>query len=225
MRLLILSLFVLLLLVACSKETETKEVDKKKDIETEETQDIKKQTNSDQDIEETVTSEPVGFEVYKPKVGMLKTFIVEGETQTYTEEYVHESGDFIQKVTRIGESATVQVYKWTELEIALVFEDRTPVDPSKNYISELNNPSTIETYSAEDTSNWELTDTEKTVKVPSGEYTNVTVFKKVTNEVEGADTIYVNYFAPGIGLIKEEFELTGDQGYSASAVLQSLETK
>lgn len=221
-RLLLVSLFALMLLNACSKETETKQVEKNKDVDTEETQSIEKQTTSDSELEETKTSEPAGLEVYKPKVGMLKTFIVEGEPQTYTEEYVHESEGYIQKVTIIGEAATVQVYKWNEQEISLVFEDRTPVDPNKNYISELNNPSSIETYSAEDTSDWELIETEKTVKVPSGEYTNVFVFKKVTNEVEGADTIYVNYFAPGIGLIKEEFELTGDQGYSATAVLQSV---
>jgi hypothetical protein len=223
MRFLLGILTVFLLLGACSKETETKQVEKKKDVESEKIQVTEEQSKSENDTEEIKTTEPSGLEVFKPKVGMLKTFIVEGDTQTYTEEFVHESEEYIQKVTKIGEAVTVQVYKWTEKEISLVFEDRTPDDPYKNYISELSNPNSIEIYSAEGASDWEIIETNKTIEVPSGEYTNVTVFKKVTNEVEEADTIYVNYFAPGIGLIKEEFELTGDQGYSATAVLQSVE--
>ncbi|MEK3992198.1 hypothetical protein [Robertmurraya sp. FSL R5-0851] len=215
-------LMVSLLIGACSKETETKQV---QDVETEETQVTEKEKTSEKETQGAKTSEPSGLAIFKPEVGMVKTFIVEGENQTYTEEYVHESEEYIQKVTKIGEAATVQVYKWTEKEISLVFEDRTPDDPYKNYISELNNPGSIENYSEEETSDWELIETNKTIEVPSGEYTNVIVFKKVTNEVEDAETIYVNYFAPGIGLIKEEFELTGDQGYSAAAVLQSVEIK
>lgn len=197
---------VSLLIGACSKETETKQV---QDVETEETQVTEKEKTSEKETQGAKTSEPSGLAIFKPEVGMVKTFIVEGENQTYTEEYVHESEEYIQKVTKIGEAATVQVYKWTEKEISLVFEDRTPDDPYKNYISELNNPGSIENYSEEETSDWELIETNKTIEVPSGEYTNVIVFKKVTNEVEDAETIYVNYFAPGIGLIKEEFELTG----------------
>lgn len=218
-------LMVSLLIGACSKETETKQVQKEKDVETEETQVTEKEKTSEKETEGAKTSEPSGLAIFKPEAGMVKTFIVEDENQIYTEEYVHESEEYIQKVTKIGEAATVQVYKWTEKEISLVFEDRTPDDPYKNYISELNNPSSIENYSEEETSDWELIETNKTIEVPSGEYTNVIVFKKVTNEVEDAETIYVNYFAPGIGLIKEEFELTGDQGYSAAAVLQSVEAK
>lgn len=224
-RILLVSLFILMILSACSKETETNQIENKEVVNTEETKDNDEQVTDENASEEVKISEPSGLEIYKPKVGMLKTFIVEGETQTYTEEYVHESEEYIQKVTKIGEAATVQVYRWTEQEIALVFEDRTPVDAYQNYINELNNPNSIEIYSIEKASNWEVIDTNKIVEVPSGEYSNVIVFQKVTNEVEGADTIYVNSFAPGIGLIKEQFELTGEQGYTATAELQSVEIK
>ncbi|MGS2778918.1 hypothetical protein ACVBAX_16275 [Robertmurraya sp. GLU-23] len=227
-RIFLVVLFISIILGACSKEnTTTKQEDKKKDIDTEETTERKEVSSESNDSEQVQKSEePSGMEVYRPKVGIVKTFVVEEDnSQTYTEEYVYENEEYIQKVTRIGQAITVQVYRWTEKEISLVFEDREPVDPYKNYLTDLkvNNP--IDIYYKDGESSWELVDTDQTVSVPSGKYTGVILFKKVTNEVEGADTIYKNYFAPGLGLIIEEFELTGEQGYSAKSVLKLVETK
>jgi hypothetical protein len=219
-RLIFVTILAVLLLSACSESKETIKVKEKSESTEEKTESATEEAKNG--VEEKVT-EPTGMNLYKPKVGVLKTFTVDGGSQTYSEEFVYETDKYIQKVTTIGQSVTVQVYKWTSEEISLVLEDREPVDPYANYLTTLNNPEAIDTYYFEGESDWELVESNKTVNVPSGEYTNVLVFKKITNEVEGADTIYVNYFAPELGLIIEEFELTGDQGYTAKSVLTSVE--
>jgi hypothetical protein len=70
---------------------------------------------------------------------------------------------------------------------------------------------------------WKVINQNESVQTPYQTFTNVYVIQKITNEVEGAETIYTNYIAPGIGLIKETFEVTGDQGYSAESMLQKIE--
>jgi hypothetical protein len=60
-------------------------------------------------------------------------------------------------------------------------------------------------------------------RASSGTYEKVYLLEKITDEVQGADTIYTRYYAPGIGLVKETLEVTGENGYTGQMELASVE--
>jgi hypothetical protein len=167
-----------------------------------------------------------GLKAYRPKTGIKKIFIDHENVPSHTEEVVFENGAYVQSIITIGQSASVVIYKWTENEISIVETIKNPDDPDKNYLEGINEEtkqevmiSKLDSFEA----NWKVISQDETVQTPYQTFTNVYVIQKITNEVEGADTIYTNYIAPGVGLIKETFEVTGEQGYSAESLLQKIE--
>lgn len=167
-----------------------------------------------------------GLKAYRPKTGIKKIFIDHENVPSLTEEVVFENGDYVQSIITIGQSASVVIYKWTENEISIVETIKNPDDPDKNYLEGINEETKQEVMISKTDSleaNWKVISQNETVRTPYQSFTNVYVIQKITNEVEGADTIYTNYIAPGVGLIKETFEVTGEQGYSAESLLQKIE--
>jgi hypothetical protein len=171
------------------------------------------------------TADPDGLKKYRPKVGIKKVFVDQDNFESLTEEVVFENDDYVQSITTIGQSVSVIVYKWTDKEISIVKTVQNP-DPHKNYLDNLEaDPDAEMMITKEDASGakWKLISSNETVQTPYQTFTNVYVIQKTTNEVEGADTIYTHYLAPGVGLVKELFEVTGEQGYSAESVLKAVE--
>jgi hypothetical protein len=167
-----------------------------------------------------------GLKAYRPKTGIKKIFIDHENVPSHTEEVVFENGAYVQSIITIGQSASVVIYKWTENEISIVETIKNPDDPDKNYLEGINEETKQEVMISKLDSleaNWKVISQDETVQTPYQTFTNVYVIQKITNEVEGADTIYTNYIAPGVGLIKETFEVTGEQGYSAESLLQKIE--
>jgi hypothetical protein len=167
-----------------------------------------------------------GLKAYRPKTGIKKIFIDHENVPSLTEEVVFENGDYVQSIITIGQSASVVIYKWTENEISIVETIKNPDDPDKNYLEGINEETKQEVMISKTDSleaNWKVISQNETVRTPYQSFTNVYVIQKITSEVEGADTIYTNYIAPGVGLIKETFEVTGEQGYSAESLLQKIE--
>jgi hypothetical protein len=170
-------------------------------------------------------ADPDGLKKYRPKVGIKKVFVDQDNFESLTEEVVFENDDYVQSITTIGQSVSVIVYKWTDKEISIVKTVQNP-DPHKNYLDNLEaDPDAEMMITKEDASGakWKLISSNETVQTPYQTFTNVYVIQKTTNEVEGADTIYTHYLAPGVGLVKELFEVTGEQGYSAESVLKAVE--
>ncbi|TDL73760.1 hypothetical protein E2R56_12805 [Rhodococcus qingshengii] len=167
-----------------------------------------------------------GLKAYRPKTGVKKIFIDHENVPSLTEDVVFENGDYVQSIITIGQSASVVIYKWTENEISIVETIKNPDDPDKNYLEGINEETKQEVMISKTDSleaNWKVISQNETVRTPYQSFTNVYVIQKITSEVEGADTIYTNYIAPGVGLIKETFEVTGEQGYSAESLLQKIE--
>ncbi|MEH6993132.1 hypothetical protein V7075_10490 [Neobacillus drentensis] len=193
------------------------------DEEKEKEEDDKVKENDPDIIEET---DEDGLKAYRPKIGLKKIFIDHENVQSLTEDVVFENGDYVQSIITIGQSASVVIYKWTENEISIVETIQNPDDPDKNYLEGINEETKQEVMISKTDSleaNWKVISQNETVQTPYQTFTNVYVIQKITNEVEGADTIYSNYIAPGVGLIKETFEVTGEQGYSAESLLQKIE--
>lgn len=167
-----------------------------------------------------------GLKAYRPKTGVKKIFIDHENVPSLTEDVVFENGDYVQSIITIGQSASVVIYKWTENEISIVETIKNPDDPYKNYLEGIKEETKQEVMISKTDSleaNWKVISQNETVRTPYQTFTNVYVIQKITSEVEGADTIYTNYIAPGVGLIKETFEVTGEQGYSAESLLQKIE--
>ncbi|MFP7297227.1 hypothetical protein [Neobacillus niacini] len=226
-------LFIALILVAgsmsgCSlfnKESKNNSEEKVVEQENQEKEEKKTEGNDPVVSEEEETVE-AGLKGYRPKAGVKKIFIDHENVPSLTEEVAFENGDYVQSVVTIGQSASVVIYKWAENEISIVETIKNPDDPYKNYLESINEETKQEVMISKSDSieaNWKVISENETVKTPYQTFTNVYVIQKITNEVEGADTIYTNYIAPGVGLIKETFEVTGEQGYSAESLLQKIE--
>jgi hypothetical protein len=232
LRYLIVSLILIVSLTGCSAAP--KESDSQSKV-TEDTTQSSAESNVNHNDSETMDSkksnvknseeepkEKIGLKKYRPEVGVEKNFY-EGDYLVFTEKTIAENEEFIQRVIYIGDTPTVQVIKWTADEITIVFESTDIEDPTLNILNDFENSTNAESETLiGENSVWKVLDTKAKVEVPYGTYNDVYVISKTTNEVEGADTIYTYYLAPGMGLIKESFEVTGDQGYSAESVLKDV---
>jgi hypothetical protein len=187
----------------------------------------KKETNqqTDQQTEQqTVEDRAKGiFNQFKPEVGMKKVFIDTNSNIVMTEEVIAAKDHYIQILLTIGASNTTQIYKWTDDEVTLVFEKINPNNPRKNLLNEFKPNKNEIILSNTQQADWELLERDTTVAVPYGEFKNIYVVKKVTDEVINEDTIYTRYYAPGVGLVKETFELTGENGYKGELSLSKVE--
>lgn len=220
---------LLVLSVGCAKENEDRKSSQNTDKGTEETQSSqtieetnKSSENSDQDSTENKNLEE-GFYKYRPVVGSKRVF-KNGDLEMFTQKIIASNDEYVQVTVEIGGTSTVQIYKWTSGELTLVYEEPQAVNPEQNILDSftpVKNPEVI--YSVDENANWTLIGEKESVTVPYGEFTNVYVMQKITDEVVGEDTIYTRYFAPGVGFIKETFELTGEQGYKDEANLSSLD--
>ncbi|MEH7381375.1 hypothetical protein V7138_13010 [Bacillus sp. JJ1533] len=221
MRIMMYTLLLLVVLVGCSANNQVKDQEEPtKKNQTEQTE----ATAPEQ--EETTKEEPeevAGYTLYRPEVGTSRTFTNNGE-EIFTQEIVAENDEYVQLTIAIGGTISTQVYKWTADEISLVFEEREPSNPSESILDSFTPNEEIDVFvQSEGNSDWELIDEAASLKVPYGEFKDVLVIQKVTDEVEGADTIYTRYFAPSVGMIKESFEVTGEQGYEDEANLETVQ--
>jgi hypothetical protein len=167
-----------------------------------------------------------GFMLYRPKVGSKKVYVDQENVESLAEEVAYENDRYIQTIVRIGQSTSVVIYKWTSDEISIVSEVESPADPYKNYLTGIKEKSDREILLSSNASakvSWKVIGKNETVQTPFKSFNHVISIQKTTNEVEGADTIYTYYLAPGAGIIKQLYQVTGDQGYTGESLLQKLE--
>ncbi|MGM0837613.1 MAG: hypothetical protein ACQEV7_15760 [Bacillota bacterium] len=206
---------------ADSSDIKEKEKDNKEDKK----ENTAKENSDEGQTDETESTEVSGLEVYLPKIGMEKKF-TDGVEILVSEKVVAQKGDFIQMATTIGGNTSFQVYKWTENEITLVFEEGSVDNPAQNILDSftpMDKPQVIITLEDAVTGDWEIIENQSEVEVAYGTFENVYVVQKITDEIEDADTIYTRYYAPGVGLVKESLEVTGENGYSGKTELAAVE--
>jgi hypothetical protein len=222
---------VLIFLAGCAKDdVNEKDTAKKEDSPivneesgNKETED-KEDSVQEENVEESEDQEKeldqfmgINLKEYRPNVGAKKTFTENGYP-VFTEEVIAANDQFVQMLVQLGGNQTTQIYKWTGSEITLVFEERSLEDPKKSLLDgfeQMANPERL----IGDSALWEMVENSSLEKTPYGELKDVIVVRKVTDEVVNEKTTYTRFFAPGLGLVKETYSLTGENGYSAESVL------
>lgn len=144
----------------------------------------------------------------------------------FTEEIIAVNDEYVQTLLQLGDNKTTQVYRWTKDEITLVFEEHNMENPQEDILNQFAPIDQFETLLNNDTSkmiSWKLLAADKKESVPAGNFNQVWVIQKTTDEVVDEETTYTRYYAPNHGLIKEEFQLSGENGYTAKSELEKIE--
>ncbi|MGG4491635.1 hypothetical protein [Metabacillus idriensis] len=157
---------------------------------------------------------------YRPETGAKKQF-KEGGAVLLTENVTAANKEYVQIALTLGDSTTTQIFKWTDSEITLVYEDRELQDHSLSILDSFE-PNMNEKLLGSG-ADWKLLEKSAVVETPYGKQKNVFVIQKISNEVVGEETIFTRYYAPNLGLVKENFELTGENGYKGESSLSSVE--
>ncbi|WP_078543809.1 hypothetical protein [Litchfieldia alkalitelluris] len=214
MKNLICTLALIGLLTACNNESPTP-VNEQKEVINE---------NTSPDLENVPLIE-ANLLQYRPEVGTKRTYM-NGEDEIYIQEVIAADEEYLQLTISLSGAPTTHIYRWTNNEIALIYENSSPSNPRDNLLEEFESTGVIETYIDVDDiqADWQLIGADEKVTVPYDTFKNVLVLQKTTDEVEGEDTIYTRYFAEGHGMIKETFELTGEYGYKDEANLSTVDS-
>jgi len=142
----------------------------------------------------------------------------------FTEKIIAENDQYVQRVLELGNAVTVQVLKWTDDEIAIVYESFESSDPTENILDSFTASEEIQPIiRMNDDKDVLKNNTIASVKVKNGVYNDVLSVLKETNEVADARSFITYYFGKGVGLIKEEYEVTGENGYKAVSELYKLQ--
>ncbi|MGY3715237.1 hypothetical protein ACWE42_06905 [Sutcliffiella cohnii] len=237
----LLTIFLLLIAVGCGKNSDgisqgqlereesivtTNDEEENDNANEEENNEEEKSVEEDDkkgNVNEEEAKAPSLLQLYMPEIGWKKSF-TDGEDVILEEEIVATDNEYVQIAYTIGGNVGVSIYKWTENEITLMFEDYNIENTHTNILSSftpMDNPETI--FDLSGNSGWEIIEENATVEVPYGAFENVYVIRKITDEVQDADTIYTRYYAPGYGLIKEIFEVTGEYAYIGETLLESVD--
>ncbi|WP_010197249.1 hypothetical protein [Bacillus sp. m3-13] len=181
-----------------------------------------KEDSSTEEAEESEAPSDPGLKVYQPSVGWEKKF-TDGEDIVVTEKVIAVNEEYVQLAMMVGGNQSIQIYKWTPTEVALVYEEVSVDDASVNMLDSFTPNENPEVLLSETTAHWEVVESGVKLDVEYGSFEDVYVIQKVTDEVEDADTIYTRYYAPGYGLVKETYEVTGEYGYSGKSELEVVE--
>lgn len=171
-------------------------------------------------------NEASGLVLYRPDTGTKKTFKVNGNYEV-TYDVTAENEKFVQRIIHLGASSTLQIIRWGEDKASIVYEIQNPEDTSNQLDDfEAYKPpelliSLSQTGSGE-SPEWEIVAKGKTIKVPYGEFDKVYVVQQTNTSSNGKKTVRKDYYAPGMGLIKETTDVDGEQSYHAELVLTKV---
>lgn len=205
-----------------SENTDPADTKEEEGEETTEEEEKPEEDSSTDETEEIETPSDPGLKVYQPSIGWEKKF-TDGEDIVVTEKVIAANDEYVQFAMMVGGNQSIQIYKWTPTEVTLVYEEVSVEDASVNLLDSFTPNGNPEVLLAKGSAQWELVESGVKLDVAYGSFEDVYVINKVTDEVEDADTIYTRYYAPGYGLVKETYEVTGEYGYSGKSELEIVE--
>ncbi len=226
--LLLLTCLVTVSLLGCKEEQvdkETKKVNKETKVEQQVESKEEQQSEEKTATNQSEVNQGMNLLDYRPEVGSKKIFTENGEL-AFTEEIIAANDEYIQTLLQLGDNLTTQVYRWTKDEISLMYEEYNSENPHESMLDGFVPIEQFETLMNNDSSKaaiWKLLSNDTKEAVPAGDFQNVLIIQKTTNEVVDEETIYTRYYAPKYGLIKEEFNQSGENGYSVKSELEKVE--
>lgn len=172
-----------------------------------------------QEKEDEPMREDEGYKVYRPAVGEERVFLEDG-IEVQKEEVIAENDKFVQLLITSGANKFLDIYRWSNDEITLLYSELNPENPRENRLKDFDpgnvHEDTSEVFiSKNKQTHWEVIEEGIDIDIEGKTYSNVLVIKKVSEEVVGETTTYIKYFAPGKGMIKEFIETTGEYGYTS----------
>jgi PBP1b-binding outer membrane lipoprotein LpoB len=233
----------ILFISACSSDADNEKNEEPKEEETTNVENEENEESSDEPSEPSEPSEDSNSEVeepaeeetesvlqvLKPNQKVKKTFNQNDGEFTLTETIVDMNDQYIQRVLTIGDMVTLQVLEWNDEKVQLVYEESNPSQPGESILADFtpnkeSKPLVDPSKKGKgDSKTWEIISENETVKVPYQTFENVYAVKSTVAE-GSRSTIHTIYYAPGIGMIKEVFEETGEGGYTVESVLEEVES-
>ncbi|WP_442593615.1 hypothetical protein [Neobacillus sp. D3-1R] len=174
-----------------------------------------------------VENQKISLLDYFPKTPIDKFFIgIGNEFAQYTEKFYPNEGPYYPAVMDNGGNRFFRIYKVTDQEIALVYEQPdfyeddipTPSSFEGRFIIQplLRFPLNV----GEKVGQWKITSLTEKLTLPIGEFSNVLVIQKVNED----GSIVRQYWAKEYGKIKDEFLFKDTNGdlYEVSSELQNI---
>ncbi|MCA1065376.1 hypothetical protein LCL98_18290 [Rossellomorea aquimaris] len=192
----------------------------------EETEDPSEDSSPDEEKETEKEEVNLLIQQLKPEKNMVKTF--ENKDFSLTETVVDHNKTHVQRVFKVGEMVTLQILKWDQDAIQVVYEESNPKNVKESILDRFTPDKEAEILAdikhkgKGETPRFEIISEDETVEVPYDTYRHVVVVRN-TVKTGAVNTINTIYYAPGIGMIKEVYEETGDNGYKIETVLKQVE--
>ncbi|MHC0035470.1 hypothetical protein [Pseudoneobacillus sp. C159] len=165
---------------------------------------------------------------YFPTSQLEKSFLGKGnEFAQYTETFYENTDNYYPSIVNNGGTRILRVYKVTEDEITIVYEQPEYYEETIPSISSLE-PNFISKpllatpiKFSKKVGDWKVISLSETVTVPYGEYANVILLEMLNED----GSINRQYWAPKLGKIKDEFIQNGEDGttYEVTSELQSVQ--
>jgi hypothetical protein len=176
--------------------------------------------------EEDFASTPTAID-YFPTTPLIKSYLgIGNEYAQYTETFFEKQGELIPSIIENGGTRVLRIYKVTENEIAIVYEQSEFYDvtiPSLSSLEDtfqtkpiLSNPLEVGNSNRE----WRIVSVNSTLTVPYQEFKDVLVIEK--NNQDGS--INRQYWVKDLGKIKDEYVIQEEnqEPYKVTSELQTV---
>ncbi|WP_347548768.1 hypothetical protein ABFG93_14655 [Pseudalkalibacillus hwajinpoensis] len=175
------------------------------------------QTNEQTDSNGALEEKGVNLTNYRAEEGVVKSFTSNGQPH-FNEEIIDQNKTYVQRVITLGSMKTLQILKWTEEDVSIVEEESNPeqIQSKLDGFEAVEEVDTLLTLS--DESNRTVTLLES-VEVPYGTFEDVIEMKRSIGE---ENMVVTTYYAPNTGLIKQVYEIGGDQPQKEIVELASI---
>lgn len=173
-----------------------------------------------------MTAEEIKIEEYFPQEN--KTYKYHGEGNEYagfTEDFYQRTDSYLPSIIENGGTRILRIYQFTDDGIYQVYEQPEFYDEMIPSLEELKKqfnpvPLLIKPLKAEKTfNNFTISHTNAELSLPIGKVKNVIIIEQQDKENE---TILRKYWAPGMGMVKQEF-VSSEKNTEEFSVTSELE--
>ncbi|TKD70969.1 hypothetical protein [Pseudalkalibacillus hwajinpoensis] len=165
-------------------------------------------------------TEEIQLTTYRPETGDSKVFTSNGQT-LFTEEIIDQNNQYVQRMITLGSMETMQVLKWSDEDVTVVYEDENPGGDRESILAEFESVEEVDKLVEQPSSQSSDLEISKvdSLEVPYGSFEDILMVSDVAGE-EGV--IITTYYAKSVGLIKQVYETTGENSQKEIAELSSI---
>jgi hypothetical protein len=182
--------------------------------------------SNEQSSPPVIDKQEISLLEYFPENPIEKSFLGKGnEFAQYTETFFQKEDSYFPTITDNGGTQILRIYKVTEQEISLVYEQAEFYEsiPSLSTLEPYFQSKPILTLPLEEGKNigeWKIVSSSDSITVPFGEFSDVIILENIN--VDGS--IIRQYWAKKYGKIKDEFIIKDKNGtqFEVTSELQDI---